>query len=157
MRRSALLLLGLIGCDTPTVGVVENHFSDDTAVYRVWWETTIFLDPLAPGEASDLERIVPASDRLYAILAPGWDITSSTPPPKLLPVRSAEALTAIRGTTLHLVLDANAVVGDCAAGKPLTEDEAELITQRIFPGSFLGGSYDAKTCTFAAFPLDGGP
>ena len=47
-------------------------------------------------------------------------------------------------------------LGDCRAGKPLNQDEAAVITQRIFPGNFNGGTYDAKTCAFIRDMTDGG-
>ena len=66
-------------------------------------------------------------------------------------VRTVERLKA-SGSTLALVSDAT-FVGSCAAGQPLSQDDADLVTQRIFPGDFAGLTYDARTCTMV--PADG--
>jgi len=45
-------------------------------------------------------------------------------------------------------------LGDCAAGHPLSTDDARFIVERIFPAEFSAVSYDPATCTAA--PIEDG-
>ncbi len=150
--------------ETPTTAVVENDYpavsdggdpAQELSIYKVWYSTTVFLDPLAPGQESDSQRIVPASDHAYVLLAAGWDPSSTTTPAKLIPIRSTDAFTISRGGSLRIGVSDPAFVGNCGAGKPLSQDDADFITQRIFPGDFAAVEYDAKTCTSIPLPSDG--
>lgn len=150
-----------LGCgDAATVAQVDNGYpsfdggAGEVTVYRAWWSQTAFLDPVAAGASSDLERTVPETDYVYAVLARDYDPASGAAPTKLVAVRSSVKLTAARGDTLHLVVTPSTVVGDCAAGTTLSQDEADLITTRLFPGEFSGMTYDARTCTLTAPPAD---
>ena len=163
----ATTLLATTGCETETAttAVVADSYpavadggdpSTQVTVYKVWWVTTSFLDPVAPGAESDAQRTVPAADYAYALLAPGWDPTSSTPPTLLIPLRSADKLSVNRGDTLRIDVSDATFVGNCAGGKPLSQDDADFITQSIFPGDFAAVRYDARSCTATALPPDGG-
>ena len=75
----ALALLAVVGCNgDPTTVVVDNGFpaAADAAgtmtVFKVWWVTTLFPSPVAPGASSETERTIAATDFAYALLAPGW-------------------------------------------------------------------------------------
>jgi hypothetical protein len=138
----------------------------EMTVYKVWWVTTLLPDPVAPGQEGQVQRTVPGADHAYAVLAPGWDPSSGTPPTRFIAARSTASLGAARGTTLHVHVSDATFDGNCAAGRSLTQDEADLITQRIFPAEFAGIAYDAATCTAApavdagasdAAPADGSP
>ena len=148
----------LAACDTeePTMVLVENAYpvvpvGGDPAtlvvVYKAWWVTTLFKDPLLPGATSDEERSVPETDFVYALLAPGWDPTSQTPPTTLIPVKSKAKVGVARGETLSISVSDGTFSGNCGATPPLSQDDADFITQRIFTGDFIGVQYDAKTCT----------
>jgi hypothetical protein len=162
----AALLLGAaatwaslaLGCETedPTRIVVDNAYpaiadGGDVAaqivVYKVWWEVTLFTEPVLPGETSGDQRGVPQTATAYALLAPGWDPQSGAPPARLVVVRSKEPLGVARGATLRIGVSDATFAGNCAAGQPLPEEEARFITERIFPGDFANVIYDAKTCT----------
>jgi hypothetical protein len=154
-------LVGLSACDTedPTMVVVDNDFpaageaaapTGGTAVFKVWWVTSLLPDPVAPGGEGLAERTVPATDFAYAVLAPGWDPSSATAPAVLLPAKSSVRLSAARGDTLHVHVSDATFVGDCAAGAPLSQSDADFIAQRIFPGELAGVVYDAATCTATA-------
>lgn len=144
-------------CNTsePTSAVLSNEYpaasdagsADSMPVYKGWWAVAQFPDPVAAGQVSDSVRIVQGSDYGYALLAPGWDVMSDTPPATLIPLRSARALSVGRGELLTFVVSDQATVGDCHAGRPLTQDEADYVTQRIFPGEFVNLQYDAESCT----------
>ena len=154
----------LSGCNTsePTMAVLSNQYPsasdagspDSMAVYKGWWAVAQFPDPVAAGQVSDPVRVVEGSDYGYALLAPGWDPESGTLPPSLVPLRSAQKIEVARGDTLTFVVADDATVGNCAAGKPLAQDDADFITQRIFPGAFVGQTYDAAHCLTS--PASGG-
>src|SRR5215469_11192668 len=138
MKKRALLvsaLLAATSCATEdaTIAVVDNGYPTKITVFKVWWQTTVFVDAVAPGGEGTAERTVPATDTAYAILAPGWDPSSKTPPPVLLPAKSIAPFGTSRGETLHIVVSDATFAGNCAAGEPLTQPDADFITQRIFP------------------------
>lgn len=152
--------LGLLlstGCNTaePTTAVLSNEYpapggassADSMPVYRGWWSVAQFPEPVPPGQVSDPVRIVRGTDYGYALLAPGWDVATGAPPQTLIALRSAQQLSVDRGELLTFVVSEQNAVGDCRAGQPLSQDEADFITQRIFPGEFAGRVYDAATCT----------
>jgi len=152
------------GCNTsdPTFAVLSNDYPsaadagspDSMAVYKGWWAVAQFADPVAAGQVSDPVRVVQGTDYGYALLAPGWDPSSGTLPPTLIPLRSATKLSVARGATLNFVISDAATLGNCSAGVPLAQEDADFITQRIFPGEFLGVTYDAALCSPA--PASGG-
>ena len=153
------LLLTPTGCgtETPTEAVVTSGYakSDAITVYRVWYATTLFRDPVAPGSTSGTERTVPGSALAYAVLAVGWDPSSNEKPSSFVAVQSNHELSVERGDTLQIVVSDRTFAGRCDAGEALKQSDADFITQRIFPGEFTGMHYDASTCT--ATPLsDGG-
>jgi len=81
------------------------------------------------------------------VLAPDWDPASKTPPTRFVVLQSKAPLALRRGETLHIVVDDQTFTGSCAAQQPLSQDDADFITQRIFPAEFANATYDAKTCT----------
>jgi hypothetical protein len=160
MNRALLclaLVLPLAACETPdaTYAVIDNGYpavadggdaSGSVAVYRGWWLVATFPDPVPGGSSSESERIVAGSDHAYLVLAPGWDPASGSAPVQLLPAMT-DVLSVDRGGTLHILVDDAHVTGNCAAGHPLTQPQADLITQSIFPATFAGFAFDAATCT----------
>src|SRR6186713_2891703 len=89
-------------CNTsePTSAVLSNEYPqlngatslDSMPVYKGWWEVAQFPEPVLAGQVSDPVRIVPGSAYGYALLAPGWNTTSGSPPTALIPLRSAQQL-----------------------------------------------------------------
>jgi len=146
-----LTMMALAGCDTEdaTSAVVDNDFPqlgdagapDSVVVYKVWWSSSLFEAPVAPGGESDSTRVVTNSDIAYALLAPAWDPSSGVAPTYLIPVMTTQPLFVARGGTLHIHLSSSTVQGICDASpsQPLTQDQADFITQRIFPGDFTKG------------------
>jgi len=155
-------LCWLFGCNTsqPTMAVLSNQYpkasdagtAGSMPVYQGWWAVSQFPDPVAAGQVSEPVRVVEGSDYGYALLAPGWDPASNSPPSTLVPLRSAQKLSVARGDTLTFVVVDDATIGDCAAGKPLTQEDADFITQRIFPGAFVDQTYDAARCLTSPVP-----
>ena len=163
----ALCLPLLAGCDSAgsTWAVLSNRYPpasdvaevDSMPVYQGWWSVAQFPDPVAAGRISDAVRVVEGTDYAYALLAPGWDLASSTPPSTLVPLRSAQKISVARGDTLTFVVADDFTTGNCAVGKPLAQEDADFITQRIFPGAFAGQAYDAPHCrTYPASGAEGG-
>ena len=161
IARLALLLASLssAGCETSdaTEAVLVNQYpvaadgtASSVAVYKAWWAVALFADPVAAGQESDPVRVVPGTEYAYALLAPAWDPDSSTPPKQLLPIRSASKLSVGRGDTLRIEISDTTTVGNCAAAEPLSQEAADFITERIFPGEFGAVTYDAATCTISA-------
>jgi hypothetical protein len=149
--RAALLgaatAVSIAGCETedPTSARIENTYTDG-AVYKAWWVTTLFDRPVAPGSTSAELRSVPDTGVAYALLAPGWDPESGTPPASLIVVRSKAPLVAGRGSTLRIQVSDALFEGQCSAKQQLTQADADFITERIFPGEFAKLHYDAATC-----------
>lgn len=152
----------LTGCDTPdpTHAVVENAYPEPppdgggggaagVIVFKTWWVATLFADPVLPATISAEQPAVPETGPAYVLLAPGWDPESGTAPARLVPVISKAPLRAVRGTTLRIQVSDETFVGNCGAGQPLSQEDADFVTQRIFPGAFAGVTYDARTCTSA--------
>jgi hypothetical protein len=164
-RTWALFLLAS-ACNTaePTSAVLSNEYSpadkadraDSMPVYKGWWAVAQFPEPVAAGQVSNPVRVVPGSDYGYALLAPGWDATSDTPPTTLIPLRSTQKLGVGRGELLTFVVSDQATLGDCRAGMPLTQEDADYITRRVFPGEFATLAYDAESCTSSPVAGDEG-
>jgi hypothetical protein len=155
------------GCETgnPTHAIVANAYpavaqdggvSDGFTVYRLWWTTTLFHVPIVPGMTSAQQRVVNDRDYAYALIARDWDVTSHTRPEYLLAMRSNSQLSVDRGQTLHIRVDDQTFLGNCAVDQPLSQDDADFITQRIFPGDFAGLTYDAASCETSPLAADGG-
>jgi hypothetical protein len=158
LRCAALVGLGaalVSACDaTPTTAVVENGLS--VSVYKLWWGTTLFSSAVPPGATSEPERIVSVTDVAYALLAPGWSPESGDGPAALIAVESATALDAPAHQRSTISVTEDTFVGDCAAGRPLSEEDAQFIVERIFPGDFAGTTYDPATCRASPIAADGG-
>ncbi len=167
IATTSAALLCWTGCEseTPTGAIIQNGYpvaSDATnsspgvTIYKAWYFTTAFVDPVAPGGLSDTQRTVPATDYVYAVLAPGWDPSGAEPPTTLIPVRSKGRLSAARGGILTIDVSDATFDGNCMAGSSLSQDDADFITQRIFPGQFASVAYDAKTCRATPVSTDAG-
>jgi hypothetical protein len=168
---SALLLAttiastSLVGCDAsdPTSAVVDNAYprapngvnAEQTTVFKAWWSVTLFADPVGAGSSSDPNRVVPASDYAYALLAPSWAPDSPSAPGKLVAVRTKEKVSVARGDTLQITISSDSVVGNCDDGSHLSQKDADFITQRIFPGDFTNMVYDPTTCVATGTLQDG--
>jgi len=140
------------GCDTPhTYVVLENNYPRSTVplvVYHAFWQAISFQTPVAPGSSSDVQDTIPASaNTAYAILAPGWDVTSSIAPTSLIAIQSRNGFEVHLNGTLHIAVDDRTFDGNCASGSFLSPKQADFITQRVFASDFAGLSYDAATCT----------
>jgi hypothetical protein len=155
------------GCDRQpdTAVVIDNNYAPSQtpplAIYRAYWHAVAFQDPVAPGASSDAESTVPASaSTAFVLLAPGWD--GSTPPASFVVMQSRGGFGMHFNDTLHIPVDDTTFVGNCAANSPLSQTQADFITQRIFtedifPGASLPFGYDAVTCTTTPIADAGAP
>jgi hypothetical protein len=141
-------------CDSlpQTSVVIDNGYApsatNPAVVYRAYWETTYFVDPIAPGTSSDTQATIPASTSpAYVVLAPGWDPELSAQPESLVVLQSKSGFDVHLGGTVHIPVDDDGFAGNCAAGSHLTQDQADFITGVVFPDVFATYTYDAATCT----------
>lgn len=147
------------GCDAAPVTnvVLDDDYPADASVplvvYQAVWQAVTFPSPVAAGASSDPQPTVAASDNTaYVVLAPGWDPSSSAAPTSLVVLQSRAGYGVHLNQTLHIPVDDTTFAGDCAAGDPLTQAEADFITQLVFPCTFATLHYDASTCTTTVIP-----
>jgi hypothetical protein len=159
----AALSLALMsnGCTPPDTSVVlDNEYPASATrplvVYRAYWQAVSFDSPVPPGSSSAAEPTVPASaNTAYAVLAPGWDPKSSTAPSSFIVLQSEAGFSVQLDGTLYIRVDDTTFIGNCAAGRFLTQSQADFITSLVFPTVFAAKHYDAATC--ATTPMgDGG-
>jgi hypothetical protein len=155
---AALLASGTLGslCDKPdTRVVIDNQYPSSTpgagavanVIYQAAYKETSFQDPILPGASSDPAAVVAASSNTaYVLLAPGWDPDAGTAPDALVVMQSKDGFAVHLDTTLRIPVDDTTFGGNCAAGSHLTQAQADLITQRVFPDVFAGVAYDPATC-----------
>jgi hypothetical protein len=137
MKKLALILF-LCACDDATTIVVDNAYTDQTLVDEVWWSQTLVPDQVAPGGESPVYRTTPALETAYVVAERDGNVFVA---------RTTMPLGVDRSAELHVVISPDTIVGDCASStERLTQPEADLITQSIFPGRFAGAVYDAATC-----------
>jgi hypothetical protein len=132
--------------------VIENRYTSATpsplVIYRATWHAVAFKEPIAPGASSAAEVTLPASSNTaYVIAAPGWDPSSKTKPAKLVVMQSRAGYEVHLDTTLHIPVDDATFAGNCGAGSRLSQADADVLTQLVFPCDFVGVTYDAATCT----------
>jgi hypothetical protein len=149
---TALAATGCDYVDTPyTYVVVDNNYPASAAaplvVYQAYWQAVAFKTPVPPGSSSAPQSTVPASDNTaWAVLAPGWAPSSSSPPTAFVVLQSRSAFTVHLDNTLRIPVDDADFAGNCATGSALTQSQADFITQLVFPSLFQGLQYDAATC-----------
>jgi hypothetical protein len=150
---SALLASGCWNVDTPHTDVdLRNDYPASGAaalvVYEASWQAVSFQTPLPPGLSSGPQTTVPASDNTaYAVLAPGWDPSSTSPPTAFVVLQSRGGFAVAVDQTLHISVSDATFAGNCATGNALAQSQADFITQLVFPSTFAGVRYDAATCT----------
>lgn len=155
---SLLVLLAAatsVACDTEaaTYAVATDSYPSADAgaavsntVYKAWFSSTLFRNPVPPASSSEAQRTVPNDDFAYAVLAPNWDPSSGSLPTQFVALKSRVKLGVARGDTLNIDVSDATFTGNCAGGTPLSQADADFITQRIFPGEFSDVAYDAATC-----------
>jgi hypothetical protein len=147
-----LLALSPSGCDAPSTRVVvDNRFSPSAnsyVIYRAFWQAVSFTMPIAPGSSSDPADTIAASDNTaYVVLAPGWDPVGPATPTSFILLQSDHGFSVHSNQTLHIPIDDLLFSGNCAAGRPLEQAQADFLTQRVFVSVFDGLRYDAATCS----------
>jgi len=157
------ILAFVAACDQAphTMAVLDNGYPADAGtplvVYHAFWSAVPFQAPVPPGTSSDPQVAEPASpNTAYVVLAPGWDPQSSAPPTSFVVMQSRGGFGVNFNDTLHIPVDDTSFAGNCAAGSFLTQDQADFITQLVFPNDFASFTYDPTTCTTTPIPGDAG-
>jgi hypothetical protein len=99
--------------DTPhTYVVFDNDYTarSGLVIYDAWWEGVSFDASattshavIPPGSSSAPRDTVPTSDNTaYVVLAPGWDPTSTKPPPTFIVMQSRSGFEVHLNNTLHI-------------------------------------------------------
>lgn len=135
-----------------TLVVLDNDYASSTqpqaVLYQAYWLNVAFQTPVPPGSSSTPQAGTPASaNTAYALVAPGWDPDGGSPPTSFVVLRSKVGYGVDLGDTLHIAVSSDTFDGDCAAGDPLDQAEADFLTQVVFSSAFAGLTYDAPTCT----------
>jgi hypothetical protein len=150
---TALPATGCANVDTPyTYVVVDNNYPPyapvPLVVYQAYWQAVAFTTPVPPTSSSAPLNTVPASDNTaWVVLAPGWDASGASPPTSFIVMQSRSGFAVHLNDTLHIPVDDADFEGNCATGSPLSQSQADFITQLVFPTLFQGLQYDATTCT----------
>jgi hypothetical protein len=149
-RTILVTLLAVAACDVPdTRAVLYDQFvaSTKNVVFAAQWENIAFTTSLAPGEASPPEPAFESSGTpAYVVVAPDFDLSSPEPPATLLLLESKQLIGVALGTGVTIAVDDTTFTGDCDADSMLPQADADLMTERVFPGLFVGRRYDAATC-----------
>ena len=155
MRRFILLTalaLSLTACNEDgSTAVVENRLDGELSVQKTWFLTTLFADAVPAGERSTSERTSIGEDYAYALVG-----EAEAPADEWLVMKSYDRFESERGEELTIRVSNDTFAGDCAAQAAISQEDADLVTQRIFPGEFAGFTYDAASCSFTAAISDAG-
>jgi hypothetical protein len=159
--------------DTPyTYVVFQNDYPPSATspfvVYEAYWLNAFLEQPLPPGSSSPPQTAVATSgNTAYVVLAPGWNLDASVPRTSLLILKSRSDFAVDLDHTLDIPIDDTTFAGNCAVGSFLSQQEADFITQVVFPSAeqgagweagpgepdvpnlFAGLHYDAATCTLS--------
>jgi hypothetical protein len=144
----ALLSCGLVlavmrlapGCqgDLSQAVVVNEYPANVTeryTVYKVWYRSTLFLEPVSPGQESGALRIGPGTEPAYALLAPSFDVDSGMR--TLVPARTREPVQTGPGDTGRLVFSPTGALVGCGGPNGLSREDYDVITTRIFPNDVV--------------------
>ena len=160
---AVLLSASLAGCDSAphTTVILDNTYptsaADPLVVYQAYWQAVPFTGPVDPGQSSSPQTAEPTSgDTAYVVLAPGWDPDASATPTSFVVLQSRSAFSVGFNGTLHIPVDDSTFTGNCATSHPLTQSQADFITQIVFPCAFASLTYDAATCTVTPRADDAG-
>ncbi len=163
-KASALLLLAklTVACETsdPTQAVLQKPVPSRRRQQQRCRLQGLVVGRRVPSAASHPARNQQRSASSKALTSPTRcsrrvGTRRSALPRVSFPVRSKGELTAQRGDTLLIPIAPSSIEGDCDSGAPLTQDQADFITQRIFPAEFAGVTYDAATCTASPLAEEG--
>jgi hypothetical protein len=143
------------GCAPPptTTVVLDNDYSPSATpplvVYQAYWQSVLFDDGGIPAGASSgaLSTVPCSANTAYVVLAPGWTPGSATRPTSFVVLQSRGAGFGVSlGDTLHIPVNDETFLGNCDAGSFLSAEQAQFITQQVFPNDFAAFTYDPATC-----------
>lgn len=133
-----------LACETnePTEASIVNGFPNDEpapyTVVKVWYRTTLFLEPIAPGEESEALRVGTGTEPVYAIVARGFEPNDADAGPrKLIAARTRDAIVLSPGERKRVVLSPATTLVGCGGAGGLSKADYESIATGIFPGDAL--------------------
>lgn len=158
MAATALCAACAVGCagigdQAPhTTVVIDNGYSPSAraslVVVRALVDAVTFKDPILPGASSEPQDSPSSSgSTAYVVLAQGWNPERERQPSALVVMQSRAPIAVELDQALHVAIDDATFVGNCAAGSPLTQAQADFLTSVVFPDLFATVHYDAATCT----------
>lgn len=145
-----------LACETtdPTQASIANEFPKEAPssymILKVWYRTTLFLDPIGPSEESEAFRVGTGSEPVYALVARGpspGDPDAGSPPP-LIVARSRDPVSLSPGETKRIVLGPTTMLLGCGSPNGLSQTEYEFIATRLFPGDTVE-PFDPAGCETA--------
>lgn len=165
MRKRSLLILTLygawlgllfllFGCETggPTEATIANEFPGGEpapfTVVKVWYRSTLYLEPLAPGQESEPARVATGAEPVYALLArvpPGGNDGGV---PRLVAARTREEIAVPVGERRRLALSPTTTLVGCGGPDGLSQADYEYLATRIFPGDAIE-PFDPAGCSAA--------
>ena len=163
VRRSFATLVATValvaGCQTdPTEAVVVNALPANAAepltVYRAWYLSTLYVDPVAPESQSEQLRVGAGAEPAYALLAVAYD--PEVGPVRLVPARTRENVRLEAGETARVVFSASSSLIGCDGPDGLSREQYEFLAARIFPGERLAELATGSCAAWSAALPDGG-
>ena len=128
--------------------VVVNEYPANVpepyTIYKVWYRSTLFLEPVSPGQESGASRIGPGTEPAYALVTPSFDADGGTR--TLLPARTRNVVQTGSGDTGRLVFSPTAALVGCGGPNGLSREDYDIITTRVFPGDVVV-PFDPLGCT----------
>lgn len=129
----ALVAGSIAACDPaePARVTIANELPAEGAeaftIDKAWYRTTLFVRPVAPGEASESASIGFGKETAYFVL------TIGDPPQRYLAMSTNEIETS-QGEQARIVVNASTIRSTCIGAPRMTEAEYKFIRERIFPG-----------------------
>ena len=131
-----VLALVLAACEgDPAEASVTNGLASGV-LEKVWFRTTLFAGPIAPGQSSEVLRIGTGTEHAYAVVRIGE---------RAFVAKSSEPVSAEAGESVRIVFTEATSRSICFGAPPLDAEEHAFVTSRIFPGEVVEG--DPARCT----------
>jgi hypothetical protein len=146
---ATIALAPVTACDNAAAeAVVVNELGANDppiTLEKVWFRTTLFTRPVAPGESSETLRIGTGVEYAYAVIRVGQDDPDGGPPARRYVARTREPVDAQPATVTSIVFSATGSQSLCFGAPPLTREDWNFVTSRIFPSEQVE-PYDPASC-----------
>jgi hypothetical protein len=131
---AAVTLLVFVGaCDNdPTEASIVNEIPDAT-IEKTWFRTTLFTEPVEPGQTSRTLRVGAGAEPAYAVVRiHGHSFVA----------RTNAVVDATEADHTRIVFSPATARSLCFGEPRLAADEEELVRTRIFPGDAIATSVE---------------